>query len=103
MALVNKQETPGAAQGVQKSLHEMNDLSWAAECSFITPLLSRYPALQNSPCDPCCVHCFLHQCALCQEHREMKHRLTLDDAPLNLAPPTEQEMTPDIKHTAQPQ
>jgi len=60
-----------------------------------------FPALQNSPCDPCCVHCFLHQCALCQEHREMKHRLTLDDAPLNLAPPTEQEMTPDIKHTHQ--
>ncbi|RYR32538.1 hypothetical protein Ahy_A10g047084 [Arachis hypogaea] len=32
--------------------------------------------LKNSPCDPCCVHCWLHWCALCQEHREMKGRLS---------------------------
>ncbi|CAK8564784.1 unnamed protein product [Lathyrus sativus] len=32
--------------------------------------------LENSPADPCCVHCFLHWCALCQEHREMKGRLS---------------------------
>lgn len=32
--------------------------------------------LQNSPCNACCVHCCLHWCALCQEHREMKGRLS---------------------------
>lgn len=32
--------------------------------------------LKNSPCDPCMVHCCLHWCALCQEHREMKGRLS---------------------------
>nr|KAJ0222813.1 hypothetical protein LSAT_V11C200097930 [Lactuca sativa] len=30
----------------------------------------------NSPCDPCLVHCCMHWCALCQEHREMKGRLS---------------------------
>nr|AFK36957.1 unknown [Lotus japonicus] len=32
--------------------------------------------LKNSPCSACCVHCCLHWCALCQEHREMKGRLS---------------------------
>ncbi|KAK7263953.1 hypothetical protein RJT34_31553 [Clitoria ternatea] len=32
--------------------------------------------LKNSPCNACCVHCCLHWCALCQEHREMKGRLS---------------------------
>lgn len=32
--------------------------------------------LQNSPCDPCMVHCCLHWCAICQEHREMQGRLS---------------------------
>ncbi|KMZ58409.1 plant cadmium resistance 1 [Zostera marina] len=32
--------------------------------------------LKDSPCDPCMVHCCLHWCALCQEHREMKGRLS---------------------------
>ncbi|KAJ7949513.1 Cell number regulator 6 [Quillaja saponaria] len=32
--------------------------------------------LKNSPCDPCLVHCCLHWCAVCQEHREMKGRLS---------------------------
>ncbi|KAJ6807455.1 cell number regulator 6-like [Iris pallida] len=32
--------------------------------------------LKNSPCDPCAVHCCMHWCAICQEHREMKGRLT---------------------------
>lgn len=32
--------------------------------------------LKNSPCDPCCVHCCMHWCAICQEHREMKGRLS---------------------------
>ncbi|KAK4755628.1 hypothetical protein SAY87_009385 [Trapa incisa] len=32
--------------------------------------------LKNSPCDPCLVHCCMHSCALCQEHREMKNHLS---------------------------
>ncbi|PNX62302.1 hypothetical protein L195_g038045 [Trifolium pratense] len=31
---------------------------------------------KNAPCNACCVHCCLHWCALCQEHREMKGRLS---------------------------
>ncbi|KAL5744296.1 hypothetical protein ACOSP7_027156 [Xanthoceras sorbifolium] len=52
--------------------------------------------LKNSPCDPCLVHCCLHWCALCQEHREMKNRLT-DNAvmPMTIVnPPPVQEMKP---------
>ncbi|CAN1159112.1 Cell number regulator 6 [Linum perenne] len=32
--------------------------------------------LENTPCDPCTVHCCMHWCALCQEHREMQGRLS---------------------------
>ncbi|KAF7133545.1 hypothetical protein RHSIM_Rhsim09G0191200 [Rhododendron simsii] len=50
--------------------------------------------LKNSPCDPCAVHCCMHWCALCQEHREMKGRLS-DDlvTPMTIVnPPPVQEM-----------
>lgn len=50
--------------------------------------------LQNSPCDPCLVHCCMHWCALCQEHREMQGRLS-DDVVLPMTiinPPAVQEM-----------
>ncbi|XP_031482922.1 cell number regulator 6-like [Nymphaea colorata] len=50
--------------------------------------------LKNSPCDPCMVHCCMHWCALCQEHREMKGRLT-DDVVMPMTvvnPPPVQEM-----------
>ncbi|MCO5583041.1 hypothetical protein L7F22_036947 [Adiantum nelumboides] len=50
--------------------------------------------LQNSPCDPCLVHCCMHWCALCQEHREMQGRLS-DDVimPMTIInPPPLQEM-----------
>ncbi|KAJ8470761.1 hypothetical protein OPV22_025104 [Ensete ventricosum] len=32
--------------------------------------------LKNFPCDPCMVHCCMHWCAICQEHREIKGRLS---------------------------
>ncbi|KAI4332742.1 hypothetical protein L6164_017625 [Bauhinia variegata] len=50
--------------------------------------------LKNSPCDPCCVHCCFHWCALCQEHREMKGRLSdVVVSPMTvLNPPPVQEM-----------
>eukprot|EP00271_Cylindrocystis_brebissonii_P013023 TRINITY_DN32569_c0_g1_i1.p1 TRINITY_DN32569_c0_g1~~TRINITY_DN32569_c0_g1_i1.p1 ORF type:complete len:228 (-),score=26.52 TRINITY_DN32569_c0_g1_i1:496-1179(-) len=49
--------------------------------------------LKNSPCDPCCVHCVFHQCALCQEHREMQMRLREEPVPMTVInPPQEQEM-----------
>ncbi|KAL7147578.1 hypothetical protein ABFS83_06G116900 [Erythranthe nasuta] len=51
--------------------------------------------LKNSPCDPCLVHCCMHWCALCQEHREMKSRLSDETAmPMTLVnPPPVQEMS----------
>eukprot|EP00245_Coleochaete_scutata_P008817 TRINITY_DN276_c0_g1_i1.p1 TRINITY_DN276_c0_g1~~TRINITY_DN276_c0_g1_i1.p1 ORF type:complete len:266 (-),score=34.89 TRINITY_DN276_c0_g1_i1:713-1438(-) len=54
--------------------------------------------LANSPCDACCVHCVLHWCALCQEHREMKGRINMDDmVPMTVVnPPTRQEMVAEI-------
>ncbi|PON56281.1 PLAC8 motif-containing protein [Parasponia andersonii] len=50
--------------------------------------------LRNSPCDPCLVHCCLHWCALCQEHREMKGRLSENVvSPMTIVnPPPVQEM-----------
>ncbi|KAF5457693.1 hypothetical protein F2P56_021777 [Juglans regia] len=52
--------------------------------------------LKNSPCDPCLVHCCLHWCALCQEHREMKGRLSDNVVmPMTIVnPPPIQEMKP---------
>ncbi|KAM1708790.1 hypothetical protein TB2_001671 [Malus domestica] len=50
--------------------------------------------LKNSPCDPCLTHCCLHWCALCQEHREMKGRLS-DNAVMPMTvvnPPQVQQM-----------
>ncbi|CDP05338.1 unnamed protein product [Coffea canephora] len=60
--------------------------------------------LKNSPCDPCMVHCCMHWCALCQEHREMKGRLS-DDAAMPMTvvnPPPVQEMSaaPDDRDSA---
>ncbi|THG18574.1 hypothetical protein TEA_010854 [Camellia sinensis var. sinensis] len=51
-------------------------------------------ALQDSPCDPCMVHCCLHWCAVCQEHREMKGHLTDNTAAIEtiVNPPPVQEM-----------
>jgi len=51
--------------------------------------------LKNSPCDPCAVHCCMHWCALCQEHREMKGRLSDDFVtPMTIVnPPPVQEMS----------
>lgn len=62
--------------------------------------------LQNSPCDPCMVHCCMHWCALCQEHREMKGRLS-DDAVMPMTvvnPPPVQEMNAsgDTRDSASP-
>lgn len=50
--------------------------------------------LKNSPCDPCAVHCCMHWCALCQEHREMKGRLSDNIvSPMTIVnPPPVQEM-----------
>nr|XP_043617032.1 cell number regulator 6-like [Erigeron canadensis]XP_043617033.1 cell number regulator 6-like [Erigeron canadensis] len=43
---------------------------------FFREMLQKKYHLENAPCDPCMVHCCLHWCALCQEHREMKGRLS---------------------------
>jgi hypothetical protein len=50
---------------------------------------------QNSPCDPCMVHCCLHWCANCQEHRERTGRLAENNAvPMTVVnPPPVQEMS----------
>ncbi|KAG6504081.1 hypothetical protein ZIOFF_036409 [Zingiber officinale] len=51
--------------------------------------------LKNSPCDPCAVHCCMHWCAICQEHREMKSHLSENLAvPMTTVnPPPVQEMS----------
>ncbi|XP_037412769.1 cell number regulator 6-like [Triticum dicoccoides] len=51
--------------------------------------------LENSPCDPCIVHCCFHYCANCQEHRERKGRLAENSVvPMTVVnPPTLQEMS----------
>ncbi|CAA0409081.1 unnamed protein product [Arabidopsis thaliana] len=57
--------------------------------------LQRKYHLQNAPCDPCMVHCCLHFCAVCQEHREMKNRLSDNFVmPMTVInPPPVQEMS----------
>ncbi|KAK3441298.1 hypothetical protein EUGRSUZ_B01433 [Eucalyptus grandis] len=49
---------------------------------------------KNSSCDPCLVHCCMHWCALCQEHGEMKGRLSENVVPpmTTVNPPPVQEM-----------
>lgn len=63
-------------------------------------VLFHYMYTQDSPCDPCMVHCCLHWCALCQEHREMKLHLSCDDEPTTTVvdPPPLQEMTTSEKN-----
>ncbi|XP_051143196.1 cell number regulator 6-like [Andrographis paniculata] len=68
-------------------------------CGIYTGLLRQMVQkkyhLKNSPGDPCMVHCCLHWCALCQEHRELRGRLS-DEAfePMTVVnPPPIQEMT----------
>ncbi|KAL9245256.1 hypothetical protein vseg_018930 [Gypsophila vaccaria] len=59
--------------------------------------LQRKYHLENSPCDPCMVHCCMHWCALCQEHREMKGRLSENPTTPSTVvnPPPAQEMISD--------
>lgn len=58
-------------------------------------VLFHYTYVQDSPCDPCMVHCCLHWCAICQEHRETKLHLSCNDNPTTTVvdPPAVQEMT----------
>ncbi|KAJ3672550.1 hypothetical protein LUZ60_007271 [Juncus effusus] len=66
---------PGAAFLVGEGLL----FSWWM-CGIYTGLtrqsLQKKYHLKNAPCDPCMVHCCMHWCAICQEHREMKGRLS---------------------------
>eukprot|EP00850_Spirogloea_muscicola_P006770 SM000032S12154 [mRNA] locus=s32:902526:904009:+ [translate_table: standard] len=64
-------------------------------CCFCMASLFMGQLEQNTPCDPCMVHCVLHPCAVCQEHREMKSRLSdMEPAvPMTVVnPPAVQEM-----------
>ncbi|KAJ9171215.1 hypothetical protein P3X46_014608 [Hevea brasiliensis] len=68
------------------------DIHWCF--SSIIALLQKKYHLKNSPCDPCPVHCCLHWCALCQEHREMKNNLS-ENAAMQMTvvnPPPAQQM-----------
>ncbi|KAA3475386.1 cell number regulator 6-like [Gossypium australe] len=58
----------------------------------------------NSPCHPCLVHCCLHWCALCQEHRELKNHLSdnVDMQMTLLKPPPVQVMTSDGQKQEEP-
>ncbi|KAJ7950863.1 cell number regulator 6-like [Quillaja saponaria] len=58
--------------------------------------------LKDSPCDPCLVHCCMHWCAICQEHREMKNHLS-DNIVMPetvVKPPSVQEMNSGEKKSA---
>ncbi|KAG9142044.1 hypothetical protein Leryth_022466, partial [Lithospermum erythrorhizon] len=63
-------------------------------------VLQRKYHLKDSPCDPCLVHCCLHWCANCQEHRETKRHLEeyihMEDT--TMEPPSTQQMNPSEKH-----
>ncbi|KAJ4775168.1 Cell number regulator 6 [Rhynchospora pubera] len=60
--------------------------------------------LKNAPYDPCAVHCCLHWCAICQEHREMKGRLSENTVmPMTVInPPAVQEMEMNESKEASP-
>ncbi|PWA69437.1 PLAC8 family protein [Artemisia annua] len=82
--------------GTQSLLCEGLLFSWwmcGVYTESVRKMLQKKYHLENSPCEPCLVHCCLHWCAVCQEHREMKARL--DDnfvMPMTLvnAPPVQQ-------------
>ncbi|XP_044486356.1 cell number regulator 6-like [Mangifera indica] len=61
---------------------------------FVRQSLQKKYQMQNSPRGPCMVHCCMHWCALCQEHREMKSRLSENMAmPMTIVnPPPVQDM-----------
>ncbi|KAF7148870.1 hypothetical protein RHSIM_Rhsim03G0167100 [Rhododendron simsii] len=70
--------------------------SWGI-CGLYTGLfrqwLQRKYHLKSSPCGPCLVHCCMHSCALCQEHREMNGRLSDGVVPRTIVnPPPVQEI-----------
>ncbi|XP_021909562.1 cell number regulator 6 [Carica papaya] len=77
-------------------------------CGIYTGLvrqtLQRKYHLKNSPCDPCMVHCCMHWCALCQEHREMKGRLSDNFVmPMTIVnPPPVQEMNANENQDSAP-
>ncbi|KAA8533868.1 hypothetical protein F0562_031385 [Nyssa sinensis] len=56
--------------------------------------ISYLQVLPDNDSDPCLVHCCMHWCALCQEHREMKGRLSDNVVmPMTIVnPPPVQEM-----------
>ncbi|CAL5191791.1 unnamed protein product [Lathyrus oleraceus] len=71
-------------------------------CGIYTGLfrqaLQKQYHLKDSPCDPCMVHCCLHWCAICQEHREMRNHLsdnTNNDGTI-INPPPVQEIKSDL-------
>ncbi|MQM22338.1 hypothetical protein Taro_055389 [Colocasia esculenta] len=70
---------PGIDPGTSFLIGEGLLFTWWM-CGIYTGLfrqsLQKKYHLKNSPCDPCMVHCCMHWCALCQEHREMKSRLS---------------------------
>ncbi|KAG8092551.1 hypothetical protein GUJ93_ZPchr0012g20105 [Zizania palustris] len=76
--------------------------SWwlcATYCGTFRQELQRKYHLKNSPCDPCLVHCCLHWCANCQEHRERKRRLEDNADPITIvSPPPVQEMSMAMNH-----
>ncbi|KAI4338793.1 hypothetical protein MLD38_023805 [Melastoma candidum] len=64
---------------------------------MVRQVLQKKYHLKDAPCDPCMVHCVLHWCALCQEHREMRNRLADNSGSdtTSVEPPPVQEMTSD--------
>ncbi|XP_076902903.1 cell number regulator 6-like [Bidens hawaiensis] len=91
---------PGIDPGTLCLLTECLFFAWWM-CGIYTGMarqtLQRKYHLKNSPCDPCAVHCCLHWCALCQEHREMKVHLADSVEETLISPPSIQEMKPIVE------
>ncbi|KAL5553195.1 hypothetical protein UlMin_040596 [Ulmus minor] len=46
---------------------------WLYSCGYRTKLRHQY-MLKETCCNDCCVHVFCHECAMCQEYRELQNR-----------------------------
>ncbi|KAL0464594.1 UNVERIFIED_CONTAM: Cell number regulator 6 [Sesamum latifolium] len=61
-------------------------------CAIYTGMGRRMLQRKDSPCDPCVVHCCLHWCAICQEHRERLNHLSECCTSCPTSPPPVQKM-----------
>jgi hypothetical protein len=89
--IVSDERGPGSIWVLQRTGSKFTSLTSARDAGVYN---LDFLCLQNSPCDPCMVHCCLHWCTICQEHREMQGRLS-DNVVMSMTiinAPSQQEM-----------